>query len=397
MLSVLFDLDDTLISNNAESFTRVYLGILGKHLQSRIEPAKMLPALLEGTRRMVTKQELAGTLEDTFNAYFYPEIQIPRDSIKSQIDDFYAHNFASLKEEVSPRPEAVSLVNECFARGWNVAVATNPLFPAAAVHHRLNWAGLDSGRYPFAAISSYETYHFAKPQPAFFSEVAARISNGDHPIVVIGNDLKDDIIPAGQAGFPAYWLTEPNQTLPDGLMTGNACGEMKGILPWLEKVEAEWNPKTRQTRSALLAGLRGGAAAIEAVAHTTPCARWTVRPGESEWCVTEILCHLRDLDREINLVRVRTILQESQPFIAGVETDRWCEERDYIHQNGMEALKQFFVTRQQLIDCLEDAPESEWDRVIRHSIFGPTTLKELVGFINAHDINHIRQIKNQIH
>lgn len=396
MLSVLFDLDDTLITNNAESFTRVYLEILGKHLQSYIKPEIMIPALLEGTRRMVIKQELAGTLEDTFDAYFYPEIQISKDAIKKQIDEFYTENFAVLKDETLPRPDAVALVKECFNRGWNVAVATNPLFPAAAVHHRLDWAGLNSGQYPFAAITSYETYHFAKPNPAFFSEVAARISTGDHPVVVIGNDLKDDIIPAGKAGFPTFWLTESNQTLPEDLPAGSACGEMKDILPWLEKMEVEWNPKTKQTKSALLSGLRGGAAAIEAIAHATPCSQWAVRPGESEWCVTEILCHLRDLDREINLVRVKTILQGAQPFIAGVETDRWCEERDYIHQNGMKALEQFFITRQELIDCLESAPETEWNRVIRHSIFGPTTLKELVGFINAHDINHIRQIKNQL-
>ena len=35
MITVLFDLDDTLINNNAEHFTRVYLGLLGKHLQDR--------------------------------------------------------------------------------------------------------------------------------------------------------------------------------------------------------------------------------------------------------------------------------------------------------------------------------------------------------------------------
>lgn len=396
MLSVLFDLDDTLITNNAESFTRVYLGILGKHLQSRIDPTRMIPALLEGTRRMVIKTQLAGTLEDTFDAYFYPEIHIPKESIKKEIDEFYSSNFAILKNETSPRPEAVTLVQECFSHGWNVAVATNPLFPVAAVHHRLNWAGLDSGQFPFAAVTSYETYHFAKPQPAFFSEVASRISTGDHPVVVVGNDFTDDIIPASQAGYPVFWLTAAGQSLPEGLPKGSACGEIKEILPWLEKMEAEWNPNSKQTKSALLAGLKGGAAAIEAVAYATPCKRWTVRPDKLEWCVTEIVCHLRDLDREINLSRVKTILQETQPFIAGVETDRWCIERDYIHQDGPEALKQFIQTRQELVDCLEKAAESEWDRVIRHSIFGPTSLRELVGFITAHDLNHIRQIKNQI-
>ncbi|HEX7556667.1 MAG TPA: hypothetical protein VF338_08580, partial [Leptolinea sp.] len=67
MISVLFDLDDTLIQNNAEQFTRVYLGLLGKHLQKEIDPQLMVPALLEGTSRMVMKNTLADTLEETFD------------------------------------------------------------------------------------------------------------------------------------------------------------------------------------------------------------------------------------------------------------------------------------------------------------------------------------------
>jgi hypothetical protein len=62
----------------------------------------------------------------------------------------------------------------------------------------------------------------------------------------------------------------------------------------------------------------------------------------------------------------------------------------------MEALQGFIKARQSIIDRLEQASSEDWDRVIRHSIFGPTSLKELVGFTVSHDNNHIRQIKNQI-
>jgi hypothetical protein len=37
MLSVLFDLDDTLINNNADLFTRVYMDLLGKYLQPNVD------------------------------------------------------------------------------------------------------------------------------------------------------------------------------------------------------------------------------------------------------------------------------------------------------------------------------------------------------------------------
>lgn len=396
MISVLFDLDDTLIKNNADHFTRVYLGLLGKHLEDLIDPQKMVHALMEGTRQMVTKTKVADTLEETFDQSFYPQVGYSKNQLAKTLDDFYQNRFPDLQPETSPRPEAVDVVQQCLARGWKVAVATNPLFPIAAVLHRLRWAGLDSDIVPFAAITSFETYHFAKPQPAFFSEVAARISAGDHPVVMIGNDLNDDILPAGKAGFPVFWLNDSKDGLPEGLPEGSISGEMKDIIPWLEKMEKKWDQTSSRSQSSLLAALRGGSAAIDAIVRELPSSAWNTRPDESEWCVTEILCHLRDVDCEINLERVKIILQETQPFIAGIVSDRWSVERDYIHQDGMEALNQFLTARQSIIDLLENAKPDDWDRIIRHSIFGPTSLKELVSFIVSHDNNHIKQIRKQL-
>jgi FMN phosphatase YigB (HAD superfamily) len=396
MLTVLFDLDDTLINNNADRFTRVYMDMLGKYLQPYIDAKVMEPFLLEGTRQMIYKTAVSGTLEDAFDRVFYPGIGISKETLAPALEDFYGRVFGELRSETSPMPGAANVVRECIARGWNVAVATNPLFPLAAVFHRLRWADLDPETTPFSTLTAYESYHFAKPQPAYYAEVANRIATIDQPVVMIGNDLKFDIYPAVKAGMPAYWLACPDASLPSDLPQDCACGPIDGILPWLEKIDSLPAYPRPVTSAALLAFLRGGAAAIEALARSVPCEKWNLRTSESEWCVTEILCHLRDVDREINLVRINTILQEDQPFIAGIESDRWAEDRDYRHQNGIEALQGFFAARQSIIDRLEGVSPEVWDKVIRHSIFGPTSLKELVGFTVNHDNNHIKQIKNQI-
>ncbi|NMB54872.1 MAG: HAD hydrolase-like protein [Leptolinea sp.] len=394
MLSVLFDLDDTLIINNAEQFTRVYLNLLGKHLQDRVEPQKMVQALWDGTREMVTKSTIAGTLESAFDRVFYPAIGYSKEDLSATLTDFYKRIFPLLKNETAPQPEAVGLIERCLANGWNVAIATNPLFPEMAVHHRLSWAGLDSGRVPFAAISSYETYHFAKPQPAYFREVAARISAFDHPAVMVGNDLENDILPAGQAGLPIFWVSESDAVLPEGLPAGSARGSFSEIFTWLQEMDTNQDQPQTKTIPSLLADLRGGAAAIDAIVREFPADRCTKRPGRKEWSLREIICHLRDVDRDINLVRINTILREKEPFVPGIDSDRWSVERDYIHQDEMNALNEFISTRQEIVDLLENTNPGNWDRLIRHSIFGPTSLKELAAFIVAHDNNHIKQIRN---
>ena len=394
MLSVLFDLDDTLINNNADRFTRVYMDMLGKYLHPYIDAKVMIPYLLEGTGHMIHKTGITGTLEETFDKVFYPGIGLAKEQLAPALTDFYGNVFAQLESETSPMPGAADLVRECLSRGWNVAIATNPLFPLAAVHHRLRWAGLDPENDRFSTLTAYEAYHFAKPQPAYFAEVAYRTTSLEHPIVMIGNDLKYDIYPAVKAGMPAYWLSSSNGSLPSDLPVDCACGPVEGIMPWLEKINKLPTYPRPVTNSALLAFLRGGAAAIDAIAREFPEDKWNVRPAEPEWCLTEILCHLRDVESEVNLVRINTILQETQPFIAGIESDHWSIARDYLHQNGRDALAGFLASRQMVIDRLESVLPEDWDRVIRHSIFGPTSLKELVGFIVSHDNNHIKQIKN---
>jgi hypothetical protein len=107
--------------------------------------------------------------------------------------------------------------------------------------------------------------------------------------------------------------------------------------------------------------------------------------------VTEIICHLRDVEREVNLRRIRKLLAEEDPFLAGEVTDRWVEERHCSEQDGHQALVDFTKARKEVIGLLSSL-QAEWSRTARHAIFGPTTLLELIGFVAGHDRAHIQQI-----
>ncbi|HEX9017956.1 MAG TPA: DinB family protein, partial [Anaerolineaceae bacterium] len=96
---------------------------------------------------------------------------------------------------------------------------------------------------------------------------------------------------------------------------------------------------------------------------------------------------------EVNIPRIEKLTAEDSPFIAGINTDNWAGERDYLHQDGQAALNGFVTSRTQLIERVESLPESNWQRIARHAIFGPTTMQELVGFTTTHDRTHIQQIQ----
>jgi hypothetical protein len=86
------------------------------------------------------------------------------------------------------------------------------------------------------------------------------------------------------------------------------------------------------------------------------------------------------------------LASERNPFIAGQDTDRWADERNYIQQDGQAALGRFIGGRKVLLELLASLAPEDWQRTARHTIFGPTDLMELIGIIAGHDRLHIQQI-----
>jgi hypothetical protein len=165
-------------------------------------------------------------------------------------------------------------------------------------------------------------------------------------------------------------------------------------LPWLDSLAPEALQPDFSTITSLLATLRSTPAALHSLcAGLDTTARAHHHPESTEWGTVEILCHLRDVDAEVNLPRLQRVIQENNPFLAGKDTDPWAVERAYTQQDGQKALQAFTTTRYELLALLDNLPLEGWKRPARHAIFGPTTLHELVNFIAGHDRLHIRQFQ----
>ena len=69
---------------------------------------------------------------------------------------------------------------------------------------------------------------------------------------------------------------------------------------------------------------------LEAALEAASADELAFRPGEGELSLTEQACHLRDLEREGYLVRVRRILAEETPALEGFDGTAIARERDYL-------------------------------------------------------------------
>jgi FMN phosphatase YigB (HAD superfamily) len=388
-LSLLLDLDDTLLGNDINSFLPVYLTQLGRNF-SKVSTDDFVKKLMAATQTMVNKDDPRQTLEQAFDQVFYPSLQVEKKDVIATLERFYDQEFGRLSYLTQRRPDAIRLVQQAFASGIDVVIATNPIFPRSAIQHRLNWAGV--GDLPFSLVTSLENFHFAKPNPAYFAEILSQLGCQDQPAVMVGNSLEDDLLPAAVLGIPGYLVTSKPVLLPTNLAAPIQQGPIKAVWPWIQQMAAQSNTApTSMESQAILAALKAAPAALESLCRQLTPAQWVHQPVSQEWSVTEILCHMRDVDREVNFPRLQALQTEEAPFLPGVVTDPWAIERSYLSQSGQAAMEAFMSIRAELTGFLNQMNIANWQRPARHAIFGPTTVLELLGFVVTHDIVHIRQ------
>ena len=394
--TLLLDLDDTLVKNNINQFLPRYLQAYSNAVADLIDPELFIRSLLAGTRAMAENRLPDCTLKEVFDSVFYPLTGVDPALFQAEADRFYDQVFPSLRNLTGPIPQAVEAVREARNRGYRLAVTTNPLFPRQAILQRLEWAGLSVDEFPFELITSFETFHYAKPDPAYLGEALGRLGWPVGPVIVIGDDLERDIIPARNLGLPYFWVSPDPERSSDPQDPSNGVKSIAEFIPWLDQSPPEALLPDHSSRSAFLATLRATPAVLDSFSRILPEVDWARRPEPEEWSLTEIFCHLRDVEMEVNLPRIHSVIESSNPFLPGQDTDPWADARQYCLQNGMQALRQFFSTRHELVELLESLDQEGWQRPARHAIFGPTRLHELVNIIASHDRLHVQQLHRLI-
>lgn len=395
-LTLLIDLDDTLLHTNISNFFPAYMRELATHLAPIVPPTQLTQALITGTQKMFENESISCTLKDAFDKFFYPSIGIDKEQLNEPINNFYQHKFPSLKNLTSQKGDTFDFIEEALERQYTIGIATNPLFPKSAIVQRIEWAGLKPYQSNFALVPSYETFHFAKPNPAFFAEFLAYLGYPNQPVVMIGDDFNHDIEGAKNCGISAYYILNGRESNPHKNIQPDGQGELSGFFSWLENNADNISKPQLTTPQNIIAHLMGIPAAIDTIFRSVKKGIIPVRPAPEEWSLLEIICHLRDVDREVNLPRIHKIMNEDNPFIIGVDSDKWAKERDYISQDIDTALSEYLSVRQEIINTLKNLESDRWFRKARHAILGPTTLQEIVKIIVQHDIIHTQQIQSTL-
>ncbi len=202
--TILFDLDGTLLPMDQEEFIKLYFKGLYLKFGQTYDFEILQKVIWEGTEKMMTNDG-RDTNENVFWDNFESRLGIRKTDVEKDFTDFYNNEFSIAKGATKARPEITAYVHTLKQKGYTVVAATNPLFPKVATMNRLRWAGFDPE--DFALFTTYEHYHYCKPNPAYYTEVLTSLGKQPQNCIMAGNDNLEDMA-AQQLGIKGYLITD---------------------------------------------------------------------------------------------------------------------------------------------------------------------------------------------
>lgn len=132
---------------------------------------------------------------------------------------------------------------------------------------------------------------------------------------------------------------------------------------------------------------------LDAALDTVTRDEMAFQPAPGEFSLVEHACHLRDLEREGYLARVRRMLAEARPDLESFDGAAVAAARGYLHQDGRAAAMEFGAARREVLALI--APLSAADLAREATFAGRAIcLGDLVAMMLEHDLEHRREIES---
>jgi hypothetical protein len=143
--------------------------------------------------------------------------------------------------------------------------------------------------------------------------------------------------------------------------------------------------------ASLLVRLASTPQVLERSLRELPDGKLRVRPAAQVFAPIEVAWHLRDIECEGWLARLRRILDEPTPVLPSIDGDRLAVERAYLTLELEPALAEFAGARRQSLEILRALPPHRWSW---SGIFEgqPLTLTRLAELMLQHDADHLAEL-----
>lgn len=192
MDTILFDLDGTLLPIDTDDFIARYFEALSLKLIDYFTKEEVSKVIWSSTMSMIQNTDPNKTNQQVFFEAFFQQVDHSVEILNPIFDDFYENEFNLLQEGIKKEGRIIDSIELLKEKGYDLIIATNPLFPKKAVEERIKWAGLNHE--DFSYFTSYEFMHSCKPNIEFYEEVLEKTKTLANKALMVGNDVKEDMI-----------------------------------------------------------------------------------------------------------------------------------------------------------------------------------------------------------
>ncbi len=203
--TILFDLDGTLLPMDQDLFIKAYLGGLAKKLAPHgYIPEPFYKAMWAGVGSMVKNDGSVRNDEAFWNTF----CGLLGDHVRNDepiFNEFYRNEFQEISAVCGHNPESKAVIDTLKAAGYQLILATNPLFPAIATESRIRWAGLSPE--DFEHYTVYDNSYHCKPNPAYYQDIIDQLDLNPSECLMVGNDVEEDMI-TETLGMKVFLLTD---------------------------------------------------------------------------------------------------------------------------------------------------------------------------------------------
>src|SRR5258706_14056291 len=142
----------------------------------------------------------------------------------------------------------------------------------------------------------------------------------------------------------------------------------------------------------LLAALRRTPDDVATLARRVAEPALRTRPSPDEFSALENVWHLRDIEAQGFLVRIRRLLSEEKPYLPDVDGARLASEGRYNERDLEAGIESVRAARYASLAAVEAAGADRLGAEGELENVGPITLRQLLGRMVDHDKGHVGQL-----
>ncbi len=230
--AILFDLDGTLLPMDQDTFVKAYFGLLAKKLAPYgYDPKALIGAIWQGTDAMIANTGERTNEEVFWDAFCRVLGEKARES-EPILEEFYKVEFDGARAACGYNPEAARTIAVLKEKGFRLALATNPIFPAVATEARMSWVDLSPS--DFELYTTYENSRYCKPKAEYYLAIAEQMCVSPEECLMVGNDVSDDL-PAEQTGMKVFILSDCLINKEGKYISSYPQGSFAELIKFVEK------------------------------------------------------------------------------------------------------------------------------------------------------------------